>query len=104
MGMLGDNVASFCVHCGKPMPWIQEALDKTAELYDLIDELQPHEKQALKTALPDLVVDVPGTPVAAVKTGKILKKVEAHFREAFKQIMYAYISTKTQAFLKPFGF
>lgn len=99
-----ENVPAYCVHCGNPMPWTEDALRKTEELLDVIDELTPSEKQALKASLPDLISDTPSTPVAAIKTGKAMKRVEAHFREAFRQIMFNLIAAKAQQLLKPYGF
>ena len=56
--MKGTDVPTFCVHCGSPMPWAQQAFDKTEELIDLIDDLSPEEKRWLKACLPDLVNDI----------------------------------------------
>lgn len=97
-------VVSFCVHCGNPLPWMQKALDETEQLIDVIDELSPDEKQALKRYLPDLISDSPATPAAALKTGKLMKRLEPHFRDAFKQIIFNLIAAKTQLLLKPYGF
>lgn len=94
----------FCSHCGKPFPWTETAIEQASELLDLIDELSDEQKQTLKASLPDLVADSPRTQVAAIRTGKALARVEAHFREAFKQILFGVIAQKTQDLLKPFGF
>jgi hypothetical protein len=80
------------------------ALRQADELVDLIDQLNAEDKRALKACLPDLVRDLPATPVAAIKTGKLMRNVEANFREAFKQILYGLITAKAQGLLKPFGF
>jgi hypothetical protein len=104
LGMMGDTVPKYCVHCGNPMPWLEDAFSRTEELIDVIDDLSPDEKRGLKSCLPDLVNDSSATPVAALKTGKAMKKLEGHFRDAFKQIMFNLIAAKTQALLKPYGF
>ena len=102
--MASENVPAYCVHCGNPMPWTEEALRKTEELLDVIDDLSADEKRTVKACLPDLISDTPATPVAAIKTGKAMKKLEAHFREAFKQILFGVIATKARDLLKPYGF
>jgi hypothetical protein len=99
-----ENVPKYCVHCGNPMPWMEDAFARTEELIDVIDDLSADEKRALKICLPDLVNETSATPVAALKTGKMIKKLEPHFRDAFKQIMYNLIAAKTQVLLKPYGF
>jgi len=55
MGLDQSTVPSFCVHCGKPMPWTEESIRSAEELYDLIDDLTLEEKQSLKACLPDLI-------------------------------------------------
>lgn len=98
------KVPQYCVHCGYALPWTQDALDQANQLFDAIDELTSEQRQVLKECLPDLLRDAPATPLAAVKTGKLLSRVEPHFREAFKQIAYTLIAAKTQEILKGFGF
>jgi len=98
------EVAQYCVHCGSPMPWIEAALEEADELVDLIDELKPEEKAALKACFPELLRETAHTPVAALKTGKLMRRLEPHVREAFKQILYSLVTAKAQELLKPFGF
>lgn len=97
------KVPGFCVHCGNPLPWTAAVLASADELIDLIDDLKPEQKQALKSCLPDLITDTPGTQVAAIKAGKLLASVPDHFKEAFRQITYSLIAAKVQAILKGFG-
>lgn len=98
------KVPQYCEHCGEPLPWTADVLASAGELIDLIDELKPEDRAALKERLPDLIADTPYTEVAAIRTAKLLGSVEPHFREAFKQIIYALLAAKAQAILKSMGF
>lgn len=71
---------NYCEYCGEPHPWTQTILDNAIELLALDTELDQPTKDIIKTAIPNLLVDTPLTPVAVAKyqtgiekTGKIIK-------------------------------
>jgi hypothetical protein len=58
----------------------------------------------LAESFPDLIADGPKTATAAVRTGKLMSRVESHYREAFRQIFYSLIAANVQTILRGFGF
>jgi hypothetical protein len=100
---VNPEVPKFCHACGASYPWTADKISAADELADLIDELNDSDRQSLKSTFPDLICNTPRTEVAAVKFGAILKKVEPHFREAFKQILYSGLADAAKNILKGYG-
>lgn len=101
--VLSPEAPKFCHACGRAYPWTAGKISAADELADLIDGLNDSDRQALKRTFPDLISDTPRTEVAAVKFGSILKKIEPHFREAFKQILYSGLADAAKHILKGYG-
>lgn len=64
----------FCDSCGRPYPWSESKLQAALDLAGELDGLTEQEQEDLKKSLPDLLRDVPNTPVAATRFKKILRK------------------------------
>jgi hypothetical protein len=96
-------VPSYCADCGKAYPWTRTVLEQANELIDLIDELSEEEKRILKDAFPDLLADTPKTQVAALRTGKLMNKVEGNFKTAFREIFIGVATEGAKAMLKNWG-
>src|SRR5690606_32823884 len=58
---------SYCYNCGYPFPWTEQLINNAVELIALDEELTDEQKEILKNALPDLIVETPSTPVATAK-------------------------------------
>lgn len=60
----------YCGSCGHPYPWTEKILESAIELVSLDEELDKTSRALIKNAIPDLLVDVPSTPLAAAKYKK----------------------------------
>lgn len=65
---------AFCVTCGTAYPWTDERLAAARESIELLDGLTDHEREELRQSLDALVVDIPGTQVAALKAKRLIAK------------------------------
>ncbi|ESU31844.1 hypothetical protein G3A_14315 [Bacillus sp. 17376] len=87
-----ENPPSYCIHCGDAFPWINLALEAAEELANIIDELGEHDKKILTDSLAELVKDTPRREVAVIKVKSILKGLDSHFSDGFKNILYNVLS------------
>lgn len=74
----------YCHECGKPYPWTERILNNVVELLSLDDDLDSSTKELIKSAIPELIVDTPSTPVSAAKYKKGISKAG----ELVKNSMY----------------
>ena len=78
---------TYCGQCGSPWPWTAASLASASELIDMLDGLTDEERQALKGTLGDLVVDTPGTEVAAMKFSLLARKASQEGGRALRTIV-----------------
>ncbi|WP_127488934.1 DUF2321 domain-containing protein [Paenibacillus ehimensis] len=83
---------AYCINCGLPFPWIAKKLEAALELADLTDDFDDKDKEILSKNLNDLVRDTPRTQVAAIQFKKLVYRLEPHFIEGFKSILYNVLS------------
>lgn len=67
LGKHTADIPNYCIKCSKPYPWTKILLENAVELIALDTELSEDEKAAIKSSIPDLIVDTPKTPVAEAK-------------------------------------
>lgn len=70
-----DEPEKFCDNCGHPYPWSESRLKAAIDMSGELDGLTEQDREDLKKSLPDLLRDVPNTPVAATRFKKIFRKV-----------------------------
>jgi len=70
-----DEPEKFCDNCGHPYPWSESRLRAAIDMSGELDGLTEQDREDLKKSLPDLLRDVPNTPVAATRFKKIFRKV-----------------------------
>ena len=63
---------AYCKDCGKPYPWIVNAIEATSLMLQEEPELAFDEYQKLIDILPDAITETPRTPLAAVRIRKAL--------------------------------
>lgn len=66
------TVPYYCYNCGSPYPWTQKILDNAVEILSLDGSLNNDEKILIKNAIPNLLVDVPDTPISISQYKKII--------------------------------
>jgi hypothetical protein len=84
---------------GKPFPWTESALFAGGEYTDNLD-LNPEEKDALKSTFEDLASDTPRTPLAASRFKLFVTKVGPEAGRVLQQIV---VSVMTEAAKKAAG-
>lgn len=91
---------AYCGQCGKPFPWTERdiALAKAAA-----DEtpLSSEDKATLRASVEDLVVNSPGTELAAMRVKRLMRDVTPALRDMFFKIIQ---NVGTSEALKHLGF
>ena len=82
-----DGPQRFCDNCGHPYPWSESKLKAALDMAGELDGLTAQEREDLQKSLPDLLRDVPNTPVAATRFKKILLKVKGKGGELVWEIL-----------------
>ena len=77
----------FCPDCGKPYPWTEAKLKAAKELTDLLEELEPEEREILKKSFNDIVRDTPQTTVAATRFKRLAAKAGKVAADGLKDIL-----------------
>ena len=96
-----DSAPGFCHNCGKPYPWTEEKLKAAKELSGEFEELNPPDREILKTSLDDMVRDSPRTPVAAMKFKKTFAKLGKHAAAALRDIVVDIASESAKKIIWP---
>ncbi|RKJ20108.1 DUF2321 domain-containing protein [Butyricicoccus sp. 1XD8-22] len=78
---------SFCYSCGNPFPWIETLINNAVELIALDDNLSEENKAIIKSALPDLIVETPTTPLAAAKYKKFVPKAAKYIQDGLRNLL-----------------
>jgi hypothetical protein len=63
---------SFCTECGKPYPWTERRLAAARELADELEDVEPQDRERLKTAIDQVAAGGPLSEAAAVRVKKML--------------------------------
>lgn len=61
-----------CPNCGKPLPWTERTIQKTALIIQEDEMLPKQLKTLFIQSLPDIIVETPGTNLAIVRMKKCL--------------------------------
>lgn len=88
----GYEKPSYCHNCGKAFPWIETLLRNAVELISLDDELSSSDKELIKQAMPDLIVETPTSPVAAAKFKKVISKGTDLTKAGIKNLLFDAVS------------
>lgn len=82
----------YCHSCGHPYPWTTRIIDNAIEILSLDEELPDAQKELVRLALPDLLVEKPSTPVAVAKYRKIIPKAATYVQDGLKNILVDVVS------------
>ncbi|MEO9295666.1 MAG: DUF2321 domain-containing protein [Nitrososphaera sp.] len=66
---------NYCFKCGTSFPWTQRKISAIGELVDAMSELADAEKDDIKSRLPDIIFDNPGTEAASIAVKQALSKM-----------------------------
>ncbi|MHA9740729.1 DUF2321 domain-containing protein [Robinsoniella peoriensis] len=86
----------YCYECGSPYPWTEKILNDAVELLSLDDNLEPSIKELIKSAIPDLIVDTPSTPLAIAKYNKGISKAGQIIKDSMYSLLIDVISEATK--------
>jgi hypothetical protein len=94
---------SYCVHCGKALPWTETRFEAIREIADCIDSFSDIDKETLRQIMPDLIAKegTPKTEVAIVKMKLLLKKGGSTFLESARKLLVDIVSETAQKALFP---
>lgn len=91
----------YCHECGSLYPWTQKILDNSIELLALDDDLDDESKELIKNAIPELIVDVPTTPIAIAKYRKGISACGQILKDSLRQLLIDIVSETTKKALFP---
>ena len=77
----------FCIHCGKPYPWTEQAKETIKEIIRFSDALNDAEKEDFQRIVPDLIVDTPRTQMALMKFKTYAGKAGKEIGKIIKDIL-----------------
>lgn len=83
---------SYCHNCGHAYPWTTRVIENAIELLALDEDLPEDQKEIVKLALPDLLVEKPSTPVAVAKYRKFIPKAATYIQDGLKNILVDVVS------------
>ncbi len=86
------NKPNYCYACGGPYPWTEKIINSAIELLALDDELDESTKDLIKTAIPDLIVDTPSTPIATAKYQKAVSKAGQILTNSLRNLLIDVVS------------
>lgn len=92
---------NYCYKCGKPYPWTEKILNNAIELLALDDELDDSTKQLIKTAIPDLLVETPSTPLAVAKYQKGISNAGQILKNSLRSLLIDVLSETVKKSLFP---
>lgn len=94
---------SYCMHCGKPLPWTQTRMHAVSQLAEDIELLDNSDRKTLQEILPDIVSrsSTPTTQVSIVKMKSLLKKGGTVFMEVTQKILVDVVSETVKKALFP---
>lgn len=78
---------SYCYSCGHPFPWTETLINNAVELIALDENLSDEDKAIIKSALPDLIVETPTTPLATAKYKKFVPKAAKYIQDGLKNLL-----------------
>lgn len=86
------NAPNYCHSCGKPYPWTEKLLNNAVELISLDDQLNDEQKQIIKNAIPDLIVESPTTALAQAKYKKYISNSAFYIQDGLKNLLVDVVS------------
>lgn len=91
----------YCHHCGKPYPWTQKTIDSAVEILSLDQDLNDDQREVLKNAIPDLLVETPKTSVSIARYKLFLQKAPELISNALYQVFVDVLSEAVRKSLFP---
>jgi hypothetical protein len=83
---------NYCYSCSKPFPWVEKTLENAVELLALDSKLDSETKEAIKNALPDLLVETPTTNVAVAKYKTYILKASEIVKDGMHNLIVDVVS------------
>jgi hypothetical protein len=91
----------YCYECGKPYPWTEAIIKASTDLLWMDEDLSSDQKEILKNAIPDLIVEAPATPVAVASYKKYISKASDYISNALYQLLVDVVSESVKQSLFP---
>ena len=82
----------FCHSCGKPYPWTEAKLKAAQDLVDDLSNLNPGDRELLRSSLDDMVRETPQATVAATRFKRLVAKAGRPAADAFRDILVDILS------------
>lgn len=82
----------YCWNCGKPYPWTEKILENAIEILSLDETIGETERELIKNAIPNLIVETPDTPVAVAKYKKGISQAAEFVKTSMRQLLIDVVS------------
>lgn len=86
------KVPNYCFNCGNAFPWTQNLIDNAVEIISLDEELSENQKEIIKNAIPDLIIESSSTPVAQAKYKKYMSRAAEYVQEGTRNLLIDVVS------------
>lgn len=83
---------AYCAGCGAAHPWTESRLQAARALARELENLTFEERELLVSAVDDLVVDTPRTPLAQSRFKVLMKKAGSEATQAMRTIIVDVVS------------
>lgn len=91
----------YCYNCGNPYPWTQSIINSAVEILALDEDLSEENREILKNAIPDLLVETPKSPIAVAKYKSFLSKTQTVIKNSLYQVFIDVVSETVKRSLFP---
>ena len=96
-----ERLDYYCYNCNGPYPWTEKLISSATELIALDGGIDADTRELLITAIPDLIVETPYTPVAVARYSRFLAKAPTLIRDTMYQLLIGVLSESSKSILFP---
>lgn len=80
------EMSYYCDNCSNPFPWTENIINSAVEILSMDEDLPEEQKELLKSAIPDLIVESPNTTVAVARYSKYIDTAKIFIRNGLYQL------------------
>lgn len=89
---VGYHKPYYCWNCGKPYPWTERIIENAIEILALDETLSESDREMIKNAIPNLIVETPDTPISVAKYSKGLNNAADFVKSSLRQLLVDVVS------------
>ena len=95
------KVPFYCRNCSEPYEWTNRILESSVSLISMDENVDESIKELIKSAIPDLLVETPETPVAIAKYKMYIPKINKTVSDSLYQLLIDFMAETAKRALFP---